>query len=253
MSGRTDKLKAPCRAFVFNSAGNQWIERGTGVLRVFQNGDSRVVVEMRQEKTSKMLVSFQVEPKTQLEPSADSTTAWVFKVRGHRVGGDKPRDEVLALQFGTTAIAKEFQSMHSWGQQVNAEAAAREAESAMASQQPSSVKPRPQRRLTIDGAKAGGVDLESLAGAMDDLGLDDEGNATAPSSSGGGGGGGSAKSSKPVNPTHGVVGHKGVSKKGYAADPRMKPYNQDRLVQEQDPKTGAWCFCVFDGHGEVGR
>jgi hypothetical protein len=300
MSTRLDRLKAPCRAFVFNSVGNQWIERGTGVLRVYQNPAGRVVVEMRQEKTSNLLVSFEVEPKTQLEPSADSTTAWVFKVRGHCVGGEKPRDEVLALQFGTTAIAKEFQAVHGWGQEVNAAAAAAAAAAAEAATASAAgggetltSGQRAQRRLTIDGAKSIGVDLEALAGAMDDLGIEGGGDAAGgggaeaggggggggsgddggggggggsggedagsvggggDSGGGGSGGGGGAGSGKPFtkpNPTHGVKAHKGVSKKGYAADPRMKPFNQDRLVMEQDPRTGAWCFCVFDGHGEV--
>lgn len=240
------QLKAPCRAFVFNSVGNQWIERGTGVLRVYKsNASQKVVVEMRQEKSGKELVNFEVEPKTQLEPSADSTTAWVFKVRGHVVGGEAPKDEVLALQFGTTEVAKEFQAMHTWGQELNAKpkvvpAAAPAPASSAAS---SSGRPRAQRRLTIDGASASGVDLEALAGAVEDMDLDGgkSGGATKP------------KSSKPVNAEHGVKLHKGISKKGYAEDPRMKPFNQDRLVMEHDPKTGAWCFCVFDGHGEAGH
>jgi len=241
-------LKAPCRAFVFNSVGNQWIERGTGVLRVYQKDGEKVVVEMRQEKTSKLLVSFPVEPKTQLEPSADSTTAWVFKVRGHAVS-EKPKDEVLALQFGTTQIAREFHAMHSWGQEHNAKAAAAPAPAPAPA---GHVKPR-QRRLTIDGAKTGAVDLEAFTDAVEDLNLGggDEGAAEAADSSkqSSSGKGRPAK----VDAVHGVKSVKGISKKGYAEDPRMKPYNQDRLVQEQDPKTGAWCFCVFDGHGESGH
>merc|ERR1719223_264772 len=67
------------------------------------------------------------------------------------------------------------------------------------------------------------------------------------------GGAAASKSVKPITPSHDVTAHKGVSKKGYAEDPRMKPQNQDRLVKEHDPKTGAWCFCVFDGHGAVGH
>lgn len=245
------QLKAPCRAFVFNSVGNQWIERGTGVLRVFRKPETgRVVVEMRQEKTSKILVSFQVEPKTQLEPSADSTTAWVFKVRGHKVGSAAAKDEVLALQFGTTQVAKEFQSLHAWGQQENVKPAPAADDNRLFTAPQTGAAKTNQRRLTIDGAKTAGLDLEALANGIEDLELEDSG--AGKKTAGASGGAAASNSAKPT-PTHGVKCHKGLSKKGYAEDRRMKPYNQDRLVMEHDPKTGAWCFCVFDGHGEAGH
>jgi serine/threonine protein phosphatase PrpC len=278
---------------VFNSVGNQWIERGTGTLRIFQNSSNFVEVEMKQENTGKLLVSFEVEPNTQLEPSADSTTAWVFKVRGHQIGAEEPRDEVLALQFGSTAVAKQFQAMHRWGQEENLSSSlqtdmsraqtetAEESSTAEVAQNtsdsetrrygkknaqqrltvdgancaekstPTEIASQPgakrntnkksQRRLTIDGASSAGIDLAKLASEVEDMTLEDAGGAAA------------SKNVKPITPSHDVTAHKGVSKKGYAEDPRMKPQNQDRLVKELDPKTGAWCFCVFDGHGAVGH
>eukprot|EP00939_MAST-03C_sp_MAST-3C-sp1_P003062 g3062.t1 len=41
--------------------------------------------------------------------------------------------------------------------------------------------------------------------------------------------------------------------KGYSPDPSHKPFNQDAKVIEQDDVTGAWLFCVFDGHGADGH
>ena len=41
--------------------------------------------------------------------------------------------------------------------------------------------------------------------------------------------------------------------KGYSPDPTHKKYNQDAKVIEQDNVSGAWLFCVFDGHGENGH
>merc|ERR1719393_353176 len=52
-----------------------------------------------------------VDPKCELERSAGSKTAWVFKVRGHRIG-NSVKDEVLAVQFGTPEIANNFASVH---------------------------------------------------------------------------------------------------------------------------------------------
>jgi len=41
--------------------------------------------------------------------------------------------------------------------------------------------------------------------------------------------------------------------KGYSPEPSHKPFNQDAMVVEQDDVSGAWLFCVFDGHGEFGH
>lgn len=245
MSAEDEKMKAPCRAFVFNSVANQWIERGTGILKITVNNVGRVVVGMKQEKTMKQLINFEVDPKTQLEPSADSTTAWVFKVRSHHIGHGPPHDEVIALQFGSTAIAKQFQSLHDWAKVENEKALETEKHNKQTKKNTKSH----QRRLTIDGANSSGlnIDIEQLSGAVEDMDLNSNGKPSKSQQKSQHG----TKVIAKVKPTHGVRKHKGVSKKGYSEDPRMKPYNQDRLVMEHDKNTGAWCFCVFDGHGEV--
>jgi len=49
------------------------------------------------------------------------------------------------------------------------------------------------------------------------------------------------------------TGHSAITRKGYSPDPSHKPYNQDAMVVERDDVSGAFLFCVFDGHGEFGH
>ena len=182
-----------------------------------------------------------INPKTQLEKSRGSNTAWVYKVRKHSVNKDV--DEVLAVQFGSAEVATEFHRLHAscCADMTKAPSPAKIA-TAAAPKVSNPHKVKAKRRLTIDGVN-GKIDLAQLKKEMEamnvsnELSVDDsdDGAVVATASN------------------LGVVSQKGISTKGYAADPRTKPFNQDALVNIQDPKTGAWLFSVFDGHGEVGH
>ena len=181
-----------------------------------------------------------INPKTQLEKSRGSNTAWVYKVRKHSV--NKGEDEVLAVQFGSADVAMEFHRLHSTccADMTKAPSPAKIA-AAAAPKVGNAHKVKAKRRLTIDGVN-NKIDLSLLKKGMEDMGIsnelaDDSHEATAVATA----------------TNIGVISQNGISTKGYAADPRTKPFNQDALVHVQDAKTGAWLFAVFDGHGEVGH
>lgn len=238
-------FRKPARVFAFNAEQSAWTEKGTGAftLRQSTQEDRRARIYMKKDNNSSVfLVDHPINPKTQLEKSRGSDTAWVYKVKKHKVSEEA--DEVLAVQFGNATVAMDFHRMHAkccdqlkWAPtpaEISKKLQAPKATSA-------NNKTKAKRRLTIDGVN-NKINLEDLKKQMQDMELD-EGVLDASS----------ADATPAPMSNLGVVSEAGRSKKGYSADPRCKPFNQDALVNARDPKTGAWLFAVFDGHGEVGH
>jgi len=239
-------FRKPARVFSFNAEQSAWTEKGTGAftLRQSTQEDRRARIYMKKDNNSSVfLVDHPINPKTQLEKSRGSDTAWVYKVKRHKVSKDE--DEVLAVQFGNATVAMDFHRLHAkcCDQLKWAPTPAEIAKKLQAPKAASSVNKatKVKRRLTIDGVN-NKIDLEDLKKQMQDMDLDD-GVVDASS----------ADATPAPMSNFGVVSEAGRSKKGYSADPRCKPFNQDALVNAHDPKTGAWLFAVFDGHGEVGH
>jgi len=107
-------FRKPARVFSFNAEKSAWTEKGTGAftLRQSTKEDKRARIYMKKDNNSSVyLVDHPINPKTQLEKSRGSNTAWVYKVRKHSVNADV--DEVLAVQFGSAEVAMEFHRLHS--------------------------------------------------------------------------------------------------------------------------------------------
>jgi len=260
------------KLFSFSPESRSWISLGDGRVSV-----SSDILSVRRDFSKSLLIEHNINDITKIEPSMGSQgKAWVFNV----IDDESREDEIVyALRFETVREASSFRSsLDPTSSPPSPPAVVSEEEEeeekgtphdrlrrlTMNTPSPSSkstpTMTSPSRRLTIDTPKLSSkIVVEKITS-----------NNSSSSSVRGRGSSLLVPESPLVPPGVDLIQevkrssvkkrssvvpkeHSALTRKGYSPDPSHKPYNQDAMVIERDDVSGAFLFCVFDGHGEFGH
>ena len=263
-AGSTSRFEARGKLFYFSSESRSWISKGDGYVNVSAAG----VLTMRKEFTKRFLIEYDIDEITKIETSVGSQgKAWVFNV----MSDDSDEDEIVyALRFENLKDATSFRSsLDSTTSPPTPPEVKKSNDLLQRLTSPSTTTTTttttsPSRRLTIDTPvhiqKQIVTEEEKKTNTI--LQIDDESRRPRGSSL-------IVPESPLIPPGVDLVqqdhfekkkrssvvptGHSAITRKGYSPDPSHKPYNQDAMVVERDDVSGAFLFCVFDGHGEFGH
>jgi len=101
-------FKLRSKLFRFDSAGNEWKERGTGEARLLQHKEThKIRLVMRREKTLKVCANHLISADMRLQPNIGSDRSWVWKVIAD-YSEDPPTSETLAIRFANADYAAQF-------------------------------------------------------------------------------------------------------------------------------------------------
>ncbi|KAI9508659.1 ran/spi1 binding protein [Russula earlei] len=115
------KLRA--KLFRFDSAGNEWKERGTGEARLLQHKEThKIRLVMRREKTLKVCANHLISADMRLQPNIGSDRSWVWKVVAD-YSEDPPTSETLAIRFANSEYAGQFKKAFEDARENNAKLA----------------------------------------------------------------------------------------------------------------------------------
>ncbi|KAG9317258.1 putative ran binding protein [Chiua virens] len=104
-------FKMRSKLFRFDTAGNEWKERGTGDARLLQHKETKKVrLVMRRDKTLKVCANHVISADMRLQPNIGSDRSWVWKVAAD-YAESPPTSETLAIRFANSDNAKEFKKM----------------------------------------------------------------------------------------------------------------------------------------------
>ncbi|KAF6265225.1 RanBP1 domain-containing protein [Scenedesmus sp. NREL 46B-D3] len=96
-----------CKLYRFEAAGNEWKERGLGVVKLLQHkANKKIRLLMRQEKTLKIRANHIVMPTSKLQEHTGSDKAWVWSAVDYADG--EHRVELFCIRFGSPEKAQEF-------------------------------------------------------------------------------------------------------------------------------------------------
>jgi len=101
-------LELKCKLYRFDAGGNEWKERGLGMVRLLRHkgegGRTRLL--MRQDRTLKIRANHIVMPGTKLQEHSGSDKAWVWSAVDF--AEEEQRVELFCIRFGTPEKAAEF-------------------------------------------------------------------------------------------------------------------------------------------------
>jgi len=98
-------LKA--KLYRFDKEGNQWKERGVGVVKLLKHKDTeKVRLVMRQNKTLKICANHTVVPSISLQEHLGSDKTWVWHASDFADG--ELKDELFCIRFGSAENARAF-------------------------------------------------------------------------------------------------------------------------------------------------
>lgn len=113
--------KERCALYRFDSANNEWKERGKGDVKMLKNKSSgKVRLLLRQDKTGKLCMNHNILPEMNLSQNAGSDRSWVWACLDFSEG--KGDNQVFAIRFKNADIAKEFKTHFESAQKNNASA-----------------------------------------------------------------------------------------------------------------------------------
>ncbi|KAH0839718.1 ran/spi1 binding protein [Lanmaoa asiatica] len=113
-------FKMRAKLFRFDTAGNEWKERGTGDARLLQHRETKKVrLVMRRDKTLKVCANHAITSDMRLQPNIGSDRSWVWKVAAD-YAESPPTSETLAIRFANSDNAKEFKRKFENAQIINA-------------------------------------------------------------------------------------------------------------------------------------
>ncbi|KAI9574897.1 ran/spi1 binding protein [Boletus coccyginus] len=112
--------KMRAKLFRFDTAGNEWKERGTGDARLLQHRETKKVrLVMRRDKTLKVCANHAITSEMRLQPNIGSDRSWVWKVAAD-YAESPPTSETLAIRFANSDNAMDFKKMFETAQRINA-------------------------------------------------------------------------------------------------------------------------------------
>jgi len=113
-------FKMRAKLFRFDTASNEWKERGTGDVRLLQHRETKKIrLVMRRDKTLKVCANHAITPDMHLQPNIGSDRSWVWKVAAD-YSESPPTSETLAIRFANSDNAKEFKKRFGNAQILNA-------------------------------------------------------------------------------------------------------------------------------------
>jgi len=105
------KKRARLYRYAHECSPAEWKERGTGDVKILMTEDessSRIV--MRREKTLKLCANHLIVPWMELRPNCGNKKSWVWKTAADFADDqEEPKQETLAIRFGTEESAKAFE------------------------------------------------------------------------------------------------------------------------------------------------
>jgi len=102
------KRRARLYRYAYECEPPEWKERGTGDVRILKkpsNESARIL--MRREKTLKVCANHFILPWMNMKPNCGSDKAWVWVTKAD-FADEEPKQETLALKFGSVENAKLF-------------------------------------------------------------------------------------------------------------------------------------------------
>jgi len=116
-------FKLRSKLFRFDSAANEWKERGTGEARLLQHKEThKIRLVMRREKTLKVCANHLISADMKLQPNIGSDRSWVWKVAAD-YSEDPPTAETLAIRFANSDYAGQFKKAFEDARENNAKLA----------------------------------------------------------------------------------------------------------------------------------
>lgn len=248
------------KLFTFVQKSQSWQDSGAGWLEIRWNPMQRDTwVNMDDEWTHRVLMNHRIDDTIKLEQSIGSDKAWVFNVVD-----ESGAEAVYAVKFDSPEEASRFKVAHD---------SAQEAAVAAPVAQTTTTGGRPQ----TDDDHGGAYTVDSEAGAAIHVNRRLTMNMSAAASARASNDDSVSPPPPPPQPSacqasaSTATSNQGYAqyrkpevkraparvaartKKGYSPNFASKPFNQDAMVLVQDPRTSAWLYCVFDGHGEDGH
>ncbi|KAF8069562.1 RANBP1C [Scenedesmus sp. PABB004] len=112
-------VELKCKLYRFEAAGNEWKERGLGVVKLLKHKENQKIrLLMRQEKTLKIRANHIVMPTSKLQEHAGSDKAWVWSAVDYADGEHKV--ELFCVRFGSPEKAQEFKKKFDEAAESNA-------------------------------------------------------------------------------------------------------------------------------------
>jgi Ran-binding protein 1 len=100
---------------------DQWKERGKGDVRFLQSNSSKKVrIVLRQEKTLKLCLNHQVNPKLALQSNPGSDRTWTWRADDF-ADPLEPTTDTFAIKFKNSEVANEFKKQYDVCRAINAE------------------------------------------------------------------------------------------------------------------------------------
>ncbi|CAK9010637.1 Protein phosphatase 2C and cyclic nucleotide-binding/kinase domain-containing protein [Includes: Probable protein phosphatase 2C 19 (AtPP2C19) [Durusdinium trenchii] len=245
-------FELPARAFIFNKSNQQWIELGSGPVKLsWEGAPGKIGVKLVDSTNARRCIDHLAEPSVKVDETVVSGQSWVF--RACRAVDPSIKD-VLCLQFASVPLATSFHNEFLTRRgELDPSVTAPKGRKKKNDKNGAGKTRVMRRRLTVSGSDPR-LDGHKKGARMDP----NSPKPTSPKKLKGGevGRWSSAGSQASSSPRINVLAYSGVSRKGLA------PYNpdkqnQDSMILEQLPFNG---YCngelllgVFDGHGENGH
>jgi len=109
------RRRAKLYRYAHEESPAEWKERGTGEVKIMKHpetGSARII--MRREKTMKVCANHSILSWMDLKPNCGSQKAWVWKTQADFADAlteeDRPKQETLAIRFGTIDNSKAFET-----------------------------------------------------------------------------------------------------------------------------------------------
>jgi Ran-binding protein 1 len=100
---------------------DQWKERGKGDVRFLQNnGNKKVRIVLRQEKTLKLCLNHIVNPKLALQSNPGSDRTWTWRAEDF-ADPLEPTTDTFAIKFKNSEVANEFKKQYDVCRAINAD------------------------------------------------------------------------------------------------------------------------------------
>lgn len=110
-------FKMRSKLFRFSKERKEWLERGTGDVRLLQHKESKKIrLLMRREKTLKICLNHFVSPAIDLCENVGSDRSWVWNATDYADG--EPSEDLLAIRFKDSKNAGLFKDAYDNAQKI---------------------------------------------------------------------------------------------------------------------------------------